>query len=1108
MFKFFERPITKMFHHNPNHKPIGTEISLIHCPLPVTTLLFCSIHSIAQPFDHMEVIKENHTEKEGPTKPAESSKLKSAPPEIITVDTAKNADEKRDAAPKQDGTDDSSLRHERTPKHANKTMGARQEGVQKSETKNPDQMKKPDGSEASPYPTQQKHGAPPQAMGMGGTQQHYQGQTHPNQPGYYSRAPPQAQGPPAEALPRFHGPPTVGGHNGAFSPHASQYRDPESSNHPAFYNNGGPPPTVSPGGPASRDGGDYRSGAPYYGNGRGGPGYQGLPYRLDNRHPPLQPQGYPREQRFDQAAYGRPPSHFGGLPHPNHPHAFNRGQQGAGYQDRPRNGYEGQPYQGRPPSYPHQPPQHGPKRQTVPHEKGPEQVHRADQRPVGGFTRAVSSSFDRSVKSKTSNEDPKPQVLGPGQHVTSPHDPGFAHGSDQRLPQHSGGSEAPSDDDSWRQLNQVESIDEDVLRARLKEKEAAKKASGNISTTKGTDQGNDGRPGSNNSSLTNSPTEHVQLDTKLAKAGKKHEPPIPTPSKLASLDSLSSVASAQEPMDTEGSKEGGPPSPGSSHASLDLLKCSSGSSGLLQGFPSTHLRRGSDGSYNVTSAYRVDHKRPLDERDPTPGKLGPVDEVRKGTADMSVADQQQPQDHPSKRSRHHEKEFEGKKKLKTGKQESEQTSTTDKASPLSIECTPPLSPGGENRGQQDKRHKSQASESSTSLGPPPGGSFFDAAPSYSIESAHSVTSREDLRRGSFPTLSRPGSSSSTIPPMGLSHSEGAHRDGVTQLPSWDLHQDSFGGGSLGGNNTLTSSFSFNDYQALGNTDINASYLLSHDRERTTEGSDQRNQLPIRQGHPPSVAESRNQSFEGGHYHGSFDMGYGGEGHPPGRGQQAYGENYNASQYGGQFPPSAPSWGTAVSAGSSGHHVPNFRGASSQGQYSQYPSHQRNGPPMPQSPGGRHQAQHPYQGVMMRNYSEDSTMRTSPPPGRMRLSGPLHTGSMNVQSSFQPPPEFAAPQNPHLSRRPPPSVFLMSSPPGGHPHSDPSLVPKRRAEGGIYSWTKEDDARLTNIMKKYKNPRNWDPIAKEHGRGKRYVSNAILSLFSFLPSLLLTIEYLT
>jgi len=53
---------------------------------------------------------------------------------------------------------------------------------------------------------------------------------------------------------------------------------------------------------------------------------------------------------------------------------------------------------------------------------------------------------------------------------------------------------------------------------------------------------------------------------------------------------------------------------------------------------------------------------------------------------------------------------------------------------------------------------------------------------------------------------------------------------------------------------------------------------------------------------------------------------------------------------------------------------------------------------------------------------------------------------------------------------------MSSPPGGRPgmvrhaSSDGSVMGK--AAGGVYSWTKQDDSRLTDIMKKFKNPKDW------------------------------------
>jgi hypothetical protein len=59
---------------------------------------------------------------------------------------------------------------------------------------------------------------------------------------------------------------------------------------------------------------------------------------------------------------------------------------------------------------------------------------------------------------------------------------------------------------------------------------------------------------------------------------------------------------------------------------------------------------------------------------------------------------------------------------------------------------------------------------------------------------------------------------------------------------------------------------------------------------------------------------------------------------------------------------------------------------------------------------------------------------------------------------------------------------MSS--GGGQQPDPNALASVRAGSGVYSWNKDDDYRLTEVMKKYKNPRDWEPIAKEHGRGKK------------------------
>ncbi len=111
-------------------------------------------------------------------------------------------------------------------------------------------------------------------------------------------------------------------------------------------------------------------------------------------------------------------------------------------------------------------------------------------------------------------------------------------------------------------------------------------------------------------------------------------------------------------------------------------------------------------------------------------------------------------------------------------------------------------------------------------------------------------------------------------------------------------------------------------------------------------------------------------------------------------------------------------------------------------------------------------------------------------------GTPHTGhhgsnDSRVTHSFRPPmPEF---HYSHVAKRPPPTIYVVSSQPGGrptgaHPHHHPlhhnqGPIRKTNSIGGIYSWTKDDDLRLTEIMKKYKNPRDWDPIANEFGRGK-------------------------
>ncbi|GAX11948.1 hypothetical protein FisN_8Lh036 [Fistulifera solaris] len=170
-------------------------------------------------------------------------------------------------------------------------------------------------------------------------------------------------------------------------------------------------------------------------------------------------------------------------------------------------------------------------------------------------------------------------------------------------------------------------------------------------------------------------------------------------------------------------------------------------------------------------------------------------------------------------------------------------------------------------------------------------------------------------------------------------------------------------------------------------------------------------------------ETRNQSFDS-HYRGNFGrsdsmMSY--ERHGPYDGAHP---GYPPHQ---QFPPHAPSWGSQASYHSGQMYPPHYRGG--------YP--------------------------MMRSFSEDNNNngRSTPPPGGMRMLPP----------GFQPPPEFLAP--PSRVKQNVQENTILTSPYNANPKAGP------------FGWTKEEDARLTELMKKYKNPHDWEPIAKDHNRGR-------------------------
>jgi hypothetical protein len=366
-----------------------------------------------------------------------------------------------------------------------------------------------------------------------------------------------------------------------------------------------------------------------------------------------------------------------------------------------------------------------------------------------------------------------------------------------------------------------------------------------------------------------------------------------------------------------------------------------------------------------------------------------------------------------------------------------------KTSPLSISCSPPMSPSGEKRKGDNKTHHPQPVYAHPTSKDPSAtsqmDSFYDKETSftYSMDSAPTMPVAHMGPRMEYLHLpQRPGSSSSsTITPMNVEvGGDNRQPPGLGQMNSWEINgQDSFGG-SVGGGGPLIPNFSFTqDYPMLAR---------SESLEHMQQPGPHNNNGQQHQGHghrDGQALESRNQSFEGGHYHGSFNrsdsmMSYEGQrmNAPSFEGRQQGGPGYQ-----GPFPPQAQSWG---SQGSYPH--PGHPGLPPPG-YGQF---RRGGP---QFPG------------MMRNYSEDSG-RTSPPQGP--------PGLRNMPPNFQPPPEFRAP----------PSMVTKAAPQNAHIMSASPYV---SSKNGPFGWSKEEDMRLTEIMKKYKNPRDWEPISKEHNRGR-------------------------
>jgi Myb-like DNA-binding domain len=878
------------------------------------------------------------------------------------------------------------------------------------------------------------------------------------------------------------GKPPMGGSGAAFQPH----RSPGGTSGASRHHHTPVPMQVSPGGAGS--------GARYFGDSSASV----------NRYPPSYDPRYagPPQQYHNDfvGGYSRGPMYA------NHPGMYTgniggsygpmrvgpQGEHGGywggppppagSYQYQSRGGpplhgsHDHHPLHGHPPYHPHYP-QHAPKHRPFDGDNqmvGPDgngSFSRADGN--GNFSRAVSNSFDRSTKGDHNTPSGKPGSRMPATDASATTVPtGMDQGDDNG---------SVSDDGSWRQLNQVASVDEEIMRKRStsQHKSAVEAAAAVLRvnrTTKRSNLHDDAAdeelarhpshhhpPGSNNSSLTNSPTDHNDQSSKKVEGVTSVTCSLPNQAKVhSSLESLSSAASAQEPLNANGKKSAsteGPANPRASPSagsaqSLDLMKCASDSSNLLLPSHGRNLSQTSFGNTPVDSDLMDTNpkKRPPDNTD-------------------SVHNQ-----HPSKKSRPEMV------KLK-------------KESPLSIDCSPPGSP------QEDKK-KATPSRSNTKMDHPEctystqahSDGLYDKEPAYSYSLDSGVPSVGPPHLSThFPPPRPDSSSSSTITPMEMGagptrrvrdgrdgdvvprSGEEGHREGdfrshssnpppVSQNLSWEINgQDSFAGG-------IMSNFSFTqDYPMLsqsasldqgggdGPIDHPPPYHHGHPaaslppphhppmQSQHSRHDDSQARTPLQRpphshGYPhnkaPSSLESRNQSFDGGHYHGSFNrsdsmMSYEGRMHT---------QSFDARQgpgngYQGSFPPHAPSWG---SAGSYNGAPPVVHGYP--GQYAHRPDGQ-------------------YDNRMMRHsYSEDGS-RATPPPGMRMLPPP----------AFQPPPEFMAPPSGMQNKVVAQNTIMTS--------------PYVASKSGPFGWSKDEDAQLTEVLKKYKNPRDWEPIAKEHNRGR-------------------------
>jgi len=737
------------------------------------------------------------------------------------------------------------------------------------------------------------------------------------------------------------------------------------------------------------------------------------------------------------------------------------------------------------------------------------------------FTPAVSFSFADSVESKycyKENETKNP-----------PHENGPLSNTKKKLSHQSnmcshikkGGHVDDSfitSDKSWRKFNQVPNVEDD--NGKVKERQ--------MNSNSGDDKL---MINTNNSSLLNTLSSHINVISNNANINLFKSKNEPAPSKLVSLNDLSSVASVKEVFDTSNSKDNDSIQNFDFFGASDFMNCASSSESLL---------------FLPQDKWLTKRRREGRDDRETGHRGGDDEEIREAlsTSTLNVADffmKDKDKDKAKYRP--------NKKRRNSGEQVSEDTSNEY---------------------------------------------YYEKTPSYIFSFELDPSYPKDVKKNSvFPALSPMSSSvslSSLIPLESLTQPEKvnvgqSNRDeNDTNIPSpmppWEITgQDSSGRAliiesaecSVGSGDTLISSSSFNNKFPRNNTGPqgpqansfsykrsqypNIPALVPDNNENNESSHHSYDQLPSQHHYcssqqPNSSAprmesysqlfdETRNQSFYGGFQNRGMtgisrsermDMNYG---RAPPRHIDVYGKLRNQciiapptprprSSSQGHFPPHTPSWGASSSIygyqpqtslsyisdqpeplqhldqphhpgpiGSAGHpsgpvlagHTPNVSHVPYYVSHSgSFGAHNSSAQGVPPALGSKHREV--YDGhEIMRNYSQYIGRSNSP---GQHCHAHHHPSHPHLPHAFWPPrPESTG--HLHLNRRPSPTVYLLSSLPGGragihgsHPH-DPRLIGK--GSGGVYIWSKEDDTRLLDIIKKNKNPKKWESIAKEFDRDK-------------------------